>query len=208
MNTSAPAVVQVRPGVGTDGAPLLDDSTDDDLMRLARGGAPDAFAVLVRRHQVHVLRLAARQLGRGAAVADVAQNAFIAVYLALPRYEARGRFTAYLYRAVLNECRMARRSDRTRARVAVPLDMGGADQDRVASPAISAEATILAYERQRQVEAAVGRLSDKLRDVVSLRYAAGLSHDEIAETLKIPLGTVKRRLFDAMEKLRQHLEEP
>src|SRR5439155_784457 len=107
------------------GAPVLEGCSDDDLMRLAGGGTPEAFDVLVRRHQLQVLRLAARQLGRVATVADVAQNAFIAVYRALPRYEGRGRFAAYLYRTVLNECRMARRSDRTRARVAVPLDVSG-----------------------------------------------------------------------------------
>jgi RNA polymerase sigma-70 factor (ECF subfamily) len=60
----------------------------------------------------------------------------------------------------------------------------------------------------REVEAALGRLSEKLRAVVVLRHSAGLSYDEIAETLDLPLGTVKRRLFDAMEKMRRMLEEP
>jgi RNA polymerase sigma-70 factor (ECF subfamily) len=69
------------------------------------------------------------------------------------------------------------------------------------------EAAILARERQRDVDAAVARLRDKLRDVVLLRYSAGLSYEQIAVTLEIPTGTVKRRLFDAMERLRQSLEE-
>ncbi len=58
------------------------------------------------------------------------------------------------------------------------------------------------------LERAVARLSPRLRDVVSLRYAASLGYSEIAETLAIPVGTVKRRLFDAVEKLRRLMEEP
>lgn len=212
MVTSAPPAALAGAGTGAraalGGGEDLDARDDDALMSLARGGAAEAFDTLVRRYQARVLRLAGRHLGRTPAVADAAQNAFIAVYRALPRYEGRGRFSAYLYRAVLNECRMTRRSERTRARVAVPMDASGAAQDRVASPAASAEAQALARERERAVEAAVARLSDKLRDVVALRYGSGLSHDEIAETLQVPVGTVKRRLFDAMEKLRRFLEEP
>ena len=70
----------------------------------------------------------------------------------------------------------------------------------------SPEARILQRERERDVEAALARLSDKLRDVVVLRYSAGAGYEEIAATLAIPVGTVKRRLFDAVEKLRRLLE--
>ena len=72
----------------------------------------------------------------------------------------------------------------------------------------SSPAHVLQRERQRDLERAVAGLSTKLRDVVVLRFCAELNYDEIAETLDIPMGTVKRRLFDAMAKLREELEEP
>jgi RNA polymerase sigma-70 factor (ECF subfamily) len=61
-------------------------------------------------------------------------------------------------------------------------------------------------ERFRDVQVALGGLSEKLRAVVLLRYSADLGYDEIADTLEIPVGTVKRRLFDAMTKLREAVE--
>lgn len=68
------------------------------------------------------------------------------------------------------------------------------------------EDIILARERQREVELALNCLSPKLRQVVVLRYSGELSYDEIAEVLSVPLGTVKRRLFDAVEKIRRNVE--
>ena len=199
-----------------DGAPAegatLAVRTDDELMLLARGGVSEAFDTLVRRHQVRVLRLIVRQLGAVDPAADVAQNAFLAIFRALPRYQARGQFTSYLYRAVLNECRYARRTERARTGGGLALPLDGEARDAVVDALIgsseSAEAQVLARERARDVQAAVSSLTDKLRDVVSLRYSAGLDYEEIARTLAVPLGTVKRRLFDAMEKLRRHVEVP
>jgi RNA polymerase sigma-70 factor (ECF subfamily) len=185
---------------GGEGAPLA-ARDDDDLMLLARGGLPGAFATLVRRHQARALRVAARRLGRGAPATDVVQNTFLEVYRALGRYQPRGRFTSYLYRALLSQCSLAQRRARAEARAAALP----APPAPVAPP--SQEAAILARERERDVEAALGRLGAKLRDVVLLRYSAELRYEEIAEALAIPVGTVKRRLFDAMERLRELLEE-
>lgn len=181
---------------------------DDELMLLARGGLAAAYETIVRRYQGQVVRVAARRLGRPALAADVAQNAFLDLYRAIPRYQARGCFSAYLYRAVLNRCRLVERAARSERRFTLPFfgSTAGVALD-VAAPAASAESMVLAQERERDVQNAVARLSPKLRDVVSLRYGGDLSYDEIAVTLAVPVGTVKRRLFDAMEKLRRMMEE-
>jgi RNA polymerase sigma-70 factor, ECF subfamily len=192
-------LVPAAPMAEAEGPPH-DRRTDDELMLLARGGVEEAFDVLVRRHQARVLRMAGRLLGRGALAPDVAQNAFLEIYRGLDRYQPQGKFSAYLFRVLLNQCRTAARSAR-RAGVLVG-DLPATSGDR------SGESLILAREREREVEAALRRLSEKLRTVVVLRHSAGLSYDEIAETLDLPLGTVKRRLFDAMEKLRRMLEDP
>ena len=188
------------PGGAPGEGPAPESRTDDELLLLARGGVDEAFDVLVRRHQARVLRMAGRLLGRSALAPDVAQNAFLEIYRGLSRYQAQGKFPAYLYRVLLNQCRIAARSAKR----------AGAVVDEVPAPPgdRTGESLILARERQREVDAALLRLTEKLRTVVVLRHAAGLSYDEIAETLDLPLGTVKRRLFDAMEKLRSLIGDP
>ena len=173
------------------------DQSDDDLMLLARGGVAGALDALIERYQARVLRLAGRYVGDVVLAADVAQNTFVALFRSAPQYQARGKFKAYLYRLLLNQCRMARRSVRSHVRVLTDLRESGLSPEHV-----------LQRERQRDLERAVADLSTKLRDVVVLRFCAELSYDEIAETLDIPMGTVKRRLFDAMAKLRDALEGP
>jgi RNA polymerase sigma-70 factor (ECF subfamily) len=172
-------------------------------MLLACGGHRAAFDELVRRHRRRLLGVAMRYVKSPGLARDVTQNAFLDVYRAAHRYEARGSFTSFLYRALLNQCRMARRA------------AGAEERLRAAAAAIAlrdpdpetAEEQILARERERRVQAALDRLSEKLRAIVVLRYSGDLSYQEIADVLDLPLGTVKRRLFDALEKLRALLPE-
>ena len=192
-----PSLPGVPPAALGKEAKAPSDRSDDELMLLARGGAEDAFDALIERHQERILRVAYRCLGEAALAADAAQNTFLEVFRALSSYQARGKFTAFLYVVLLNQCRMTKRSARAERRA---LD---ASAERVGLD----EASMLAREHGRDLQRALARLSDKLRDVVVLRYGADLSYDEIAETLSIPVGTVKRRLFDAMAKLREMLED-
>ena len=176
--------------------------SDDELMLLARGGSGAAFDALVQRHQGRVLGVAARHLGRSDLAPDVAQNTFVQIYRSLPRYQPRGKFMAFLYCVLLSQCRMAQRSawvERHALGEAALLPSDTPD---------GPDEQILARERQRGVESAVRKLSEKLRTVILLRYSAGLDYQTIAEVLGLPLGTVKRRLFDGVEKLRQKMEEP
>jgi RNA polymerase sigma-70 factor (ECF subfamily) len=172
--------------------------TDDELMLLARGGGESAFSTLIVRHQARALRLAARYLGHEFLAADVVQDSFVEIFRALTQYQARGKFTSYLYRVLLNRCHMAWRSARAERR-ALEFAAEGASQID--------EAELLLRERHRDLSLALGQLSEKLRSVVLLRHSGGLSYDEISVTLDIPTGTVKRRLFDAMTKLRDGLED-
>jgi RNA polymerase sigma-70 factor (ECF subfamily) len=188
--------LRVVPGSPAD----LSERDNDSLMLLARGGLDGAFDALVRRHQTRTLRIAAKYLGQSAVAKDVAQNTFLEIHRALPRYKARGRFESYLYRVLLNQCRMASRAARNAARAQTLLDRPVEVEDPLA------EQLILERERRREVEQALGRLSGKLREVLVLRFVGELSYREIAEALGLPLGTVKRRIFDGLEKLRRNLE--
>jgi RNA polymerase sigma-70 factor (ECF subfamily) len=204
--TGGKIVALVRPGARAD-APAaqrpLADLGDDELMLLVRGGRGACFDELVRRHQRRMLGVAARYVRSAGLARDIAQNTFLEVYRAAPGYQSRGAFRSFLYCILLNQCRMARRSARS-------------DERRLAAAALqltdeldprTSEASILARERARDVQRALDALSEKLRAVVVLRYSGDLSYQEISDVIGIPLGTTKRRLFDALEKLREILEE-
>jgi RNA polymerase sigma-70 factor, ECF subfamily len=175
----------------------MSQRSDDELMLLSRAGVAGAFDVLVVRHQARLRRVAARQVGGKALAADLAQNTFLEIYRARDRYQGQGAFRSYLYRVLLNQCRMTRRSASVAQRAL----------DDSQPPRSGDDTELLQRERRREVERGLDGLSEKLRDVVVLRYCADLDYEEIAQTLGLPLGTVKRRLFDAMAKLRELLED-
>jgi RNA polymerase sigma-70 factor (ECF subfamily) len=176
----------------------LSQRDDDELMVLAREGVEAAFDQLIRRHQGRGLLIAQKYLGGAEGAKDAVQNAFIQLYRYVPRYKPQGQFKAYLYRIILNQCRMTARSGRTRQRLTDQLPAPVPSQ-------ASSEEAVLARERAKQTERAVAQLSVKLRAVVVLRYSAGLTHPEIASQLGIPLSTVKSRLFEAFKQLRRTL---
>lgn len=174
--------------------PETTERSDDDLMRLARAGAPGAFEALVRRHQVQTLRLCYRYLGNSTLAQDAAQNTLVELYRYVPRYEPRGQFGALLRRIALNQCRMLVRSRR-------PV---GPEVD-APSPADDPEHEILRAERRREVARALAKLPERHRRVLALRFGADLSYQEIAADIGRPIGTVRSRLFDGLKKLRRTL---
>src|SRR5438477_221154 len=115
--TTGKLVPLARPGIRAGAAaPVSAELGDDELMLLVRAGRRAAFDELVRRHQRRVLGVAARYVREPVLARDIAQNTFLELYRAVPRYQPRGSFTSFLYRIVLNQCSMARRSTRAEDR--------------------------------------------------------------------------------------------
>ena len=190
----APPAATPATGATTEPGPL-----DDELIALARGGDRPAFEAIVRRHQRRVIGFATRFFANPAIATDVAQEVFLDLLRALPRYEPQGRFPIYLYRLTLNRCRMAARSfryeDRARQRLFV-------EQGHRVTGDVGA-----AHERQRRLQRALLELPEKHRAVLQLRFWGGLSHAEIAEVLETREGTVKSRLWNGLARLRDKLGE-
>lgn len=179
----------------------FDGLEDDELMRRTAAGERDAFRTLVRRHQSRALSFGARYLGSPAIARDVAQDAFVDLFLAASTYRAQARFGAFWHRILLNRCQMAARSARTRAVAHTRLE---------AVPEVSASAAedaLIARQREVAVQRGVDALSEKLRAVVVLRFQSGLALQDIASALELPLGTVKSRLFAGLAELRRNLED-
>ena len=183
-------------------APSEPEHSDDDWMILARSGRPGAFDALVRRYQGRAVSVAYRYLGQRDQAKDVAQNTFLEIYRRLGEYRPSGKFRAYFHRVLLNQCRMAARSRKIRARFQERLIIAEPDEG---TATVLPDEQILARERQRRLEVGLLRLSEKLRAVVVLQFSGDLSHAEIADALDIKIGTVKSRLSAALVALREDL---
>jgi RNA polymerase sigma-70 factor (ECF subfamily) len=179
----------------------------DELIRRYQEGQVDLFEALFDRFKDYVYRVAYSLVQHADEAEEVVQETFLDVLRALPRYQVGGpaRFETWLYRVTTNRCKMRWR------RKGPPM----ADWDEVGDQIAqltdetsqhNPEEAVQQGEVCRRIWRAVGRLSPLYREVIVLRYAQELSYREIAETLKVSIGTVKSRLSAAHGKLQQLLE--
>lgn len=172
-------------------------------MQLVASGDARAFEVIYERHCTAVFSLAYRICGVRAAAEEVAQEAFLAIWRSGARYDrTRGSVRTWLLGVVHNRAidniRRSTVHDRLRA----------AD-DQAAERVEAAERTdveVARREEARSVREVVGALPTDQRRVVELAYFGGFTHEQIAEMLDAPLGTVKGRMRLALEKLRASIE--
>jgi RNA polymerase sigma-70 factor (ECF subfamily) len=177
-------------------------ATDEELMQHVRGGDRDALEELVRRYHGPLRNFAVRFLDDRDAADDVVQETFLRVLEAAPRWRATAKVSTYLHTIAANLCRDELK--RARRRREEPLEEG---EDGPVDPAPSPEAQALANLRAAKVRAAVQRLPPEQREAVLLHHYQGLSHPEIAQVCRCPVGTVKSRLHHAHRKLREWLAD-
>jgi len=179
-------------------APISDEQA---MWRVQSADDPAAFARLVERWEAPVQRLCARMTGDLHRAEDLAQEAFARVFARRRDFASGGRFSTWLWRIAINLCH-----DENRRRMRhpeCPLDLSADDAPPdVPAPDLSTPSQVV--ERLEQAEIirrALLRLPESQRSVVLLRHYEGLKFAEIAEVLGIPEGTVKSRMFDALERL-------
>ncbi len=180
-------------------AKRLDDA---DLVRLARDGDVTAYEQLVRRYQSVAVRTAYVLTGSAAVADDVAQEAFIKAFGALPRFEATRPFRPWLLRIVANEAHNRRDADARHATLALRL----ADHSLQREPPNPPETAALAHERRATLLAAISALERNDREAIACRYFLDLSEVEMSEVLGLARGTVKSRLGRALARLRARLD--
>lgn len=190
-------------------ADSVDLCTDEDLLKLYRGGQADAFGALVRRYERELFGYLRRYLGDQALAEDVFQNTFLQVFLKIEQYDAKRLVRPWLYTIATHQAIDALR--RTGRRPTLSLDrlheaQANGDGHSLlellqTAPDPDPFERLDAAERQRLVRAAVDELPDHLRSTLILAYFQGLKHKDIAEVLGVPLGTVKSRLHAAVQRL-------
>ncbi len=179
------------------------DSGEADLIRRVQAGDKMAFAELVVAHQQFVYNLALRTLGEAQEAEDVAQEAFVRAWLALPRFRAEARFQTWLYRIVTNLC--YNRLPRLRRELEALADaaLEHLPDETFIDPAQQIDIAEKREFLHNQIEA----LPESYRLLLTLRYQNELSYDEIAEVLEMPLGTVKTGIFRARASLKKALRQ-
>jgi len=177
--------------------------TEDELVERARGGDAGAFASLVRDHEEIAFRTAYLIARNAADAEDAAQVGLTKAWRALPRFHRGAPFRPWLLAIVANEARNRRRAAGRREglalRAAHELPSGGA--------APSPEGSALAAEERAVLLAALERLAEADRLVLSCRYLLDLGAEETARVLGLRRGTVKSRTSRALGRLREQLGE-
>ncbi len=173
-------------------APLM-SLHDMELAVLAAAGGRDAFGELARRHGSAV-RALLRRMGAEAALADdLAQDAFLTAYERIGEFRGEGAFAGWIKR-IAARLYLKRWKRRGRLDPVAETEETGDASDGESHALVRLD-----------LDSALATLSDVERLCVSLCYGAGLSHAETAETLKVPLGTVKSHVKRGMDKLKQRL---
>jgi RNA polymerase sigma-70 factor, ECF subfamily len=187
-------------------------SEDGELVSACRMGDPDAFGILVRRHQKTMLNLAYRMLGNYEEACEAAQDAFVAAHRGLPGFRDEARFTTWLTAITLNQARnrlaslaSRRRNEAFSLDAPIATDRGEVHPDPP-SGAPSALDLLEARARKRQVEMCIQALPPDFREVLILRDLQDHSYLEIGELLKVREGTVKSRLARARDGVKTCLE--
>jgi RNA polymerase sigma factor (sigma-70 family) len=184
-----------------DGGCLMDERA---LIAAARADDRQAFDELVLRYQSIVYNVAYRVLGNADAAADATQNAFLSAYRSIRRFRG-GAFKSWLLRIVINACYDWLRARRRRPEVSLDartdLEWGEWSVDPQESPEAFAECQELGRAIQRGLDA----LPPDQRAVIVLADIHGMCYREVAETLRVPLGTVKSRLSRARQRMRDAL---
>lgn len=159
--------------------------SDEQLMSQVAQGDLSAFEQVVRRHQAAAWNAAFRLLGNVNDAEDIAQEAFLRILRAAPRYQPTAAFRTYLYRVVTRLCRDHRRK-------ASPSACPNLDAEPSQGP--SPEACVVAREERRAVQQALASLPVKQREAVVLRYYESLTYDEIGAVMGASRKAVERLL--------------
>ena len=174
------------------------NASDEQLLRDFVKGDRTAFSRLAERHERSLLGLSIGLLGgRRDMACDAVQETWVRVIRYGESFNGRSSFKTWLYRIAVNQCRSLRD--------ARPSVQSADDEQRTPDPRDGPPEAAQAADQQARLQGAIEQLTPPQREVILLCYHQGLTHEQAAEIIDIPLGTLKSRLHAALKGLRERL---
>ena len=180
-----------------------DHRTDEELLAAHIEGDIGAFPALMERYRNDVFHFLIRFMGSRAAAEDVFQESFLQIHISAETFDPTRRFKPWLFTIAANKGRDWHRKHSKRTVMSLSQDVGAAGEgarfvDLMENDQEPPDAKLLDDEQIRRVRTAVDELPSHLREILLLSYFQQMSYTQIAESLEIPLGTVKSRLHAAV----------
>jgi len=187
----------------------MTETTDAELVVRVQRGDKRAFDILVVKYQSKILSIISRFIKDNAEINDVAQDAFIKAYRALPNFRGESAFYTWLYRIAINTAKNYLTA-KGRRPPSADIDSQEAESYGVgvalrenASP----ERLLMRDQLKDVIFNTIDQLPTDLKTAITLRELEGLSYEEIAESMDCPVGTVRSRIFRAREAIDEQIKD-
>lgn len=182
---------------------------DAELVARVQRGDKRAFDLLVLKYQRKIMRLLSRMVRDPSEVEDVAQEAFIKAYRALPQFRGDSAFYTWLYRIAINTARNWQVANSRRP--STPTSNENEDGETFSqidnlTDNSTPESMLASRQIVETVNAAIHKLPEDLRTAIVLREIEGMSYEDIAVSMGCPIGTVRSRIFRAREAIAAQLK--
>jgi len=187
---------------------MSERDADWQLVERVQKGDKRAFDLLVAKYQRKLFRLLSRLIRDPAEIEDVAQEAFIKAYRALPGFRGESAFYTWLYRIAINTAKnfLVAQGRRVPTQTSTEIeDAENFDDGESLRTEDTPDRMLLSKQVAEAVNRAIERLPEELRTAIVLREIEGLSYDEIAVSMNCPIGTVRSRIFRAREAVAEEL---
>lgn len=188
---------------------MSDREIDQLLVERAQRGDKHAFELLVTKYQRKLVRLLSRFIRDSSEVEDVAQEAFIKAYRALPNFRGDSAFYTWLYRIGINTAKNYLVAMGRRAPTSTGMDAEEAEdlgETELLQDVNTPENQMMSRQVAETVNQTLEKLPEELRTAITLREMEGLSYEEIASIMNCPIGTVRSRIFRAREAISVQLK--
>ena len=174
---------------------------DSQLLSKCLSGQTEAYGALVEKYGARIVNLAYQMIGDRHQAEDVAQEAFVRAYKALPRFQRKAKFSSWLYQIALNLCKDHLKARSRHAKSADEEHLANVDAD----PREEAPRQIVEVELSEKMRDAINKLPVLYRESFVLRHLQGLDYADVAAITEVPADTVRVRAYRAREMLRQSL---
>ncbi len=189
---------------------LVDFNQEEDFQAIDKilGGDVDAFETLQKKYSKAINVLVGRMIRDPEDAKDIVQETFIRAYLNLSSFRREYSFHSWLFKIASNLCiDFMRRKRLQTISIEQPYPMSDEDSEfDIPDAEISADSEVIRTERDKLLKEALDTLPENYRKVIELRHFEEMDYMQIAETLRIPIGTVKAHLFRARKLLLEKLK--